>query len=115
MFSDVCLCGFAGGISTVSFNATGDHCLTAGLDGAVLLHTVQDPSKAHLSQLPLQSPGLTELPDSDAMDDDSEATQVAGLLTISGSDTVHSIAMRYLKRQQHAEQQSVVSSLQLCI
>ena len=67
----------AGGISTVSFNATGEHCLSAGLDGAVLLHTIQDPSKAHLSPLPQQPAALTNPLDADALDDNSEAIQVA--------------------------------------
>ncbi|KAL3135521.1 hypothetical protein ABBQ38_006001 [Trebouxia sp. C0009 RCD-2024] len=68
---------WAGGISTVSFNATGQHCLTAGLDGAVLLHTIQDPGKAHLSPLPPQPAALTDPQDADALDDDSEAPQEA--------------------------------------
>lgn len=66
----------AGGISSVSFSATGEHCLTAGLDGAVLLHTVQDTGKAQVSQLTVPSPALGDVQDVDAMDDDSEATEV---------------------------------------
>ena len=60
----------------MSFSATGEHCLTAGADGAVLLHSVQASGKAHLSQLPVQLPGLTNVHDVDAMDDESEATEV---------------------------------------
>lgn len=60
----------------MSFSATGEHCLTAGLDGAVLLHTVQDTGKAQVSQLTVPSPALGDVQDVDAMDDDSEATEV---------------------------------------
>lgn len=71
----------AGGISSASFSATGEHCLTAGLDGAILLHTVQQPDKAHLSQLPVQIPALDDIPDVDALDDDNEATEVSFCLS----------------------------------
>lgn len=73
----------AGGISSVSFNATGEHCLTAGLDGAVLLHTIQDSGKAHLSQLPVQAPALSPTQDVDTLDDDAEATAVSCYLLSS--------------------------------
>lgn len=71
----------AGGISSGSFNATGEHCLTAGLDGAVLLHSIQESGKAHLSQLPVQAPALGDIQDVDTLDDDAEATQVSLLFT----------------------------------
>jgi len=70
----------AGCISSVSFSATGEHCLTAGLDGAILLHTVQESGKAHLSQLPVQAPALGDAQDMDILDDDAEATEVCALL-----------------------------------
>lgn len=70
----------AGGISSVSFSATGEHCLTAGLDGAVLLHTMQESGQAHLSQLPVQAPALGDAQDMDILDDDAEATEVCALL-----------------------------------
>ncbi|KAA6420486.1 MAG: hypothetical protein FRX49_09647 [Trebouxia sp. A1-2] len=66
---------WAGGISSVSFSATGEHCLTAGLDGAVLLHTMQESGQAHLSQLPVQAPALGDAQDMDILDDDAEATE----------------------------------------
>ena len=66
----------AGGISSVSFSATGEHCLTAGLDGAVLLHAVQDAGRAQVSQLSVPSSALGDVQDMDAMDDESEATEV---------------------------------------
>lgn len=70
----------AGGISSVCFNATGEHCLTAGLDGAVILHTMQESGKAHLSQLPVQAPALGDAQDMDILDDDAEATEVRAFL-----------------------------------
>ena len=70
----------AGGISSVCFSATGEHCLTAGLDGAVLLHTVQESGQAHLSQLPVQAPALGDTQDMDILDDDAEATEVRAFL-----------------------------------
>ena len=71
---------FTGGVSTVSFDATGQHLLTAGNDGAVVLHTVQ-PSRDDTSanQLPEQPASLGTMTDVDAVDEDAEPTEV-GLL-----------------------------------
>ena len=71
----------------MSFNATGEHCLTAGLDGVVLLHTIQDSGKAHLSQLPVQAPALSPTQDVDALDDDAELTAVSCCLLASTMPT----------------------------
>ena len=79
----------AGGISSVSFNATGEHCLTAGLDGAVLLHTIQESGQAHLSQLPVQAPALGDAQDVDILDDDAEATEVCADICITKFADVH--------------------------
>lgn len=66
----------AGGVSTVCFDATGQHCLTAGADGTIVFHTVQNPQQAGLA-LPEQAAALGALPDVDAMDEDAEPTQVS--------------------------------------
>ena len=67
---------FAGGISTVSFSATGQFCLTAGLDGTVMLHSVSDADRAHISPLPKQAKVNDDMQDFDAVDEATEATEV---------------------------------------
>ena len=60
----------------MSFSATGQFCLTAGLDGTVLLHTVNDTDRAHVSPLPKQAKVNDDMQDFDAVDEAFEATEV---------------------------------------
>ena len=84
---------FTGGVSTVSFDATGQHLLTAGNDGAVGLHTLQpsgDDTSSH--QLPEQPASLGTMTDVDAVDEEAEPTEV-GLLKHAATVTRNVLAM----------------------
>lgn len=83
-------------MSTVSFDATGQHLLTAGNDGAVVLHTVQ-PSGDNTSsnQLPEQPALLGTMTDVDAVDEDAEPTEV-GLLKHAAIVTCNVLAMLFV-------------------
>lgn len=67
---------WSGGASTASFDMTGQHLLTAGNDGAVLLHLVKTSQATSMHQLPDQPEVLGPVPDVDAVDEASELTQV---------------------------------------
>ena len=69
-------------MSTASFDATGQSLLTAGNDGAVVLHTVMPSGDSASSQLPEQPAPLAAMPDVDAVDEDAEPTEVLVLFKI---------------------------------
>lgn len=67
-------------MSTVSFDVTGQFLLTAGNDGAVLLHTVKPPkTPSEGTALPEQPAQLGVMADVDAVDEDAELTEVIGV------------------------------------
>ena len=63
-------------MSTATFDATGQSLLTAGNDGAVVLHTVTPSGGTASSQLLEQPAPLATMPDVDAVDEDAEPTEV---------------------------------------